>query len=116
MKIDNQQTDHAILLELGTRIAEYRLELALTQAELAQQAGISKPTIERVESGASAQMTSIIRILRALKLLAHMDHVIPEPGQKPMDLLKRKSKKRQRAPSKAQSKKQGKPWSWDDDA
>src|SRR3989337_163751 len=97
MKISKLLADDAILAEIGERVARRRLDLQLTQAEMAEQAGVAKRTVERIEAGASAQMSSIIRILRVLDLLPGLDRMIPEVGPRPMDLLKRKSKVRQRA-------------------
>ncbi|NTW69857.1 MAG: helix-turn-helix domain-containing protein, partial [Chlorobiaceae bacterium] len=64
MKIEGLLSDEAILGELGKRLAQRRLELQLTQEMLAEQAGVSKRTVERVEAGATAQMSTMIRILR----------------------------------------------------
>ena len=58
MKISTLLADEAILTEMGARIARRRLDLQLTQAELAEQAGVAKRTLERIEAGASAQMSS----------------------------------------------------------
>jgi transcriptional regulator with XRE-family HTH domain len=58
-------TDDAILAEIGNRIARYRIDQQVTQADLAEQAGVSKRTVERVEAGASVQFSTVIRILRA---------------------------------------------------
>ncbi|MEA3348490.1 MAG: helix-turn-helix transcriptional regulator [Pseudomonadota bacterium] len=116
MNISKLLTDDAILTETGKRIAQCRLNHQLTQAEVAEQAGVSKRTVERIEAGASAQMSTIIRILRVLDLLPGLDHLIPEPGPKPIDLLKLKGKVRQRASSNRQSKQANKKWSWGDGA
>lgn len=116
MHISKLLTDDAILAETGKRIARCRLDHQLTQAEVAEQAGVSKRTVERVEAGASAQMSTIIRILRVLNLLPGLDHLIPEPGPRPMELLKLKGKVRQRASSKRQLNRANKKWSWGDDA
>jgi DNA-binding XRE family transcriptional regulator len=51
MKITPQFTDEGILRELGARLAGVRLGHNLTQAALAEQAGVSKRTVERLESG-----------------------------------------------------------------
>ena len=115
MKIDPILADEAVLEELGGRLAQRRLELQLTQAELAEQAGVSKRTIERVEAGATTQMSTMIRILRALDLLGRLETLIPEVGPRPMDLLKLKGKERQRAARK-RSEKIDQPWQWGDDA
>jgi hypothetical protein len=61
-------------------------------------------------------MSSIIRILRVLELLPDLDVMIPEATVRPMDLLKRKGKVRQRATSRSRADRPEPPWSWDDDA
>ncbi|NOX42662.1 MAG: transcriptional regulator [Gammaproteobacteria bacterium] len=114
MKISKLLTDDAILAEIGGRVARRRLDLQLTQADVAEQAGIAKRTVERTESGASAQMSSMIRILRVLDLLPGLDGLIPDAGPRPMDLLKRKGKVRQRASSRRRTDRPDKPWSWDE--
>ena len=116
MKITNLLSDEAILAEIGGRIARRRLDLQLTQADVAEQAGIAKRTLERIEAGASAQMSSMIRLLRVLDLLPGMNQLFPETLASPMDMLKRKGKQRQRASSRRVSEDQGEAWSWDEDA
>ena len=117
MKITKLMVDEAILAEIGARLARSRLEQHLTQANLAEQAGVSKRTVERIESGASAQMSSIIRILRVLNMLPGLDLMIPEAGPSPMDLLRHRGKVRKRASSRGRSDRPSdKPWSWDDKA
>ncbi len=114
MKISKLLADDAILAEIGERVTRQRLDLQLTQADVAEQAGVAKRTVERIEAGASAQMSSIIRILRVLDLLPGLDRMIPEAGPRPMDLLKQKGKVRQRASSRRRDR-TDEPWSWDDD-
>ncbi len=45
MDITTQLSDGAILTELGARIGRCRVDLGLTQAALARQAGVSKHTL-----------------------------------------------------------------------
>ncbi len=116
MKISKLLTDDAILVELGERISSRRLELQLTQAEAAEQAGIAKRTLERIEAGHSAQMSSLIRLLRVLDGLQGLEGMIPESGPRPMDLLRRKGKLRQRASKRRPSDRPGKPWTWGDES
>ena len=59
MKISKEIGDKAIVRELGERLARTRLERNLTQAELAEQAGIAKRTLERIEAGGAAQLDSL---------------------------------------------------------
>ena len=100
MKITRQTTDEAILSELGGRFARVRLDRNLTQAQLAEQAGISKRTVERLESGSVAtQMSGFIRVCRALDLVERFELLIPEPVPSPVQQLKMQGRTRQRAAS-----------------
>lgn len=114
MKIDRLMTDEAVLCELGGRLARCRIELGLTQAKLAEQAGVSKRTVERIEAGATTQTVTLIRILRELHLLERMETLAPETGPRPMDLLKLKGRERMRAPRKGGNP-SAKPWQWSDE-
>ncbi len=114
MNITKMMTDEAVLAETGKRIARYRIDQQMTQAALAEQAGVSKRTVERVEAGASVQFSTIIRILRTLHLLPGLDRMIPPPSPRPMDLLRQKGKIRQRASSASSLIEvgAGEKWSW----
>lgn len=116
MNISKLMADDAVLAEIGTRIARYRIEQQVTQAELAEQAGVSKRTVERVEAGASVQLATIIRILRILDLLPGLDQLLPEPSPRPMELLKQKGKVRQRASSGSRPEKAPEAWAWGDES
>lgn len=100
-------TDSAILAETGRRLARCRLNAGLTQSALAFEAGISKRTLERIEAGESVQLANFVRLLRALGLVENLAALVPpdEPG--PMDLLRMRGKRRQRASSARATKAQG---------
>lgn len=51
MKISKDLTDETVLEELGGRLSAARIERRRTQSALAVQAGVSKQTIERMQSG-----------------------------------------------------------------
>ena len=114
MKIDRLLTDEAILTELGGRLAQGRLELQFTQEMLAKQAGVSKRTVERIEAGATAQMSTLLRLLRVLQLLDRLETLVPEVGSRPMDLVKLKGKARKRAAARGKHGDAG-PWHWGDE-
>lgn len=114
MKITDLLTDDAVLAELGARIAGRRVELQLTQAAVAEQAGIAKRTLERMEAGQTSQLSTLVRVLRVLGAASGLDGLIPESGPRPMDLLKQKGKLRQRASGKRAAQATGKPWQWDE--
>jgi transcriptional regulator with XRE-family HTH domain len=118
MKISKLLSDEAILREIGERIARRRLDLQLTQAAVAEQAGVAKRTLERIEAGASAQLSSLLRIFRVLELLPGLELLLPESQPSPMELLKHKGKQRQRASGSRESDgvEESQPWSWDDNA
>lgn len=115
MEITDLLTDDAVLAELGVRIAARRLDMQLTQAAVAQQAGIAKRTLERMEAGKTSQLVTLIRVLRVLDAAAGLNSLISEPGARPMDLLKRKGRVRQRASGQRLAKATGEPWHWDDE-
>ncbi|MBP6422392.1 MAG: helix-turn-helix domain-containing protein [Propionivibrio sp.] len=114
MKITGLLTDDAVLAELGARIAGRRVELQLTQAAVADQAGIAKRTLERMEAGQTSQLSTLVRVLRVLDAASGLDRLIPESGPRPMDLLKQKGKVRQRASGKGAEQATVKPWQWDE--
>ncbi|HKB57717.1 MAG TPA: helix-turn-helix transcriptional regulator [Lacunisphaera sp.] len=98
MKLINQATDETILGELGARLAQARLDKNFTQAQLATQAGISKRTVERLESGmAGTELSAFIRVCRVLDLIGRLEALIPEAAPSPMAQLKSGGRKRRRA-------------------
>ncbi len=117
MKIDLNTTDDAVLAEFGKRLARLRLERNLTQSQLAREAGISKPTLQRLESGAVAtQLSGFLRVCRTLGLLERFEALIPEAMSSPMEQLKRQSRKRQRASGKKAAPAKTKKWTWGDES
>jgi transcriptional regulator with XRE-family HTH domain len=115
MKLSNDNSDEAVLKEIGNRIAQYRLNQDKTQAALAQEAGVSSRTMTRVERGHSVQSSSLIRILRALKLVENLDRLIPEPLVSPVQQLIMQGKQRKRASSKPGKPPKKGTWSWGDE-
>jgi transcriptional regulator with XRE-family HTH domain len=104
-----------ILGELGGRLAKIRLDRNLTQAQLATQAGVSKRTAERLESGAVAtQLSGFIRMCRVLDMIERFDLLVPEPVPSPVEQLKLAGRKRQRASAAKPAKFPAKKWQWGD--
>jgi transcriptional regulator with XRE-family HTH domain len=114
-------TDAAVLSELGRRLERHRLERNLTQRELASEAGIGQATVQRAERGESVQLTSMIKLLRALELLAGLDFAIPESIDLPVAQLQREQRKRRRRARGRRGRRGGppaesaeEPWRWGD--
>ena len=116
MGITTLMTDDAILAEMGRRMARYRIDSQITQARLAEEAGVSKRTIERIEAGASVQFSTIIRVLRVLDLISGLEELFPETVARPMALIKQKGHQRKRASSGRRSDQLSEKWSWGDGA
>ena len=125
MKVYSDLTDPAALLTLGQRIEQHRIAANLTQAELAEQAGIGKRTLERIERGQGTELLTFIRVLRVLQLIEGLDRLIPELPVSPIAQLKLRGKQRQRvthARATAEDAEptgssghaaEAKPWTWD---
>lgn len=115
MKIDHYSTNEAVLTELGNRLARLRLDRNLTQIQLANEAGISKNTVQRLESGAvAAQLSALLRVCRVLGLMENFDSLIPEPAPSPIAQLKLQGRKRRRATGRKAAAGVSKKWSWGD--
>ncbi|MBC8374894.1 MAG: helix-turn-helix domain-containing protein [FCB group bacterium] len=69
MNIKNSTKTDAVLKEVGARLTQQRVLAKLTQAGLAEKAGVSKRTVERIEAGSSIQLSTMIQVLRVFKLL-----------------------------------------------
>lgn len=130
MSITDLGTDAAVLSELGRRLARHRLERNWTQADLATLAGVGQATVQRAERGDSIQLTSLVKLLRALDLLRDLDLAIPATIALPIAQLERERRKGRRrarasrrgdkrrgagglAPSAGPAEEQ--PWRWGDE-
>lgn len=85
-----------ILQRLGGRIRDYRIRMEMTQAELAEQSGVSMGTIVRIERGDAVSVLLFISILRTLGVLENIEMLLPELGISPMLLRKMQGRKVQR--------------------
>ncbi len=114
MRIPDLNTDKAVLEELGSRLRDLRLSRNVSQAALAKEAGMARFTLQRIEDGQPSSMTNFIRLLRSLDLLDELDGLVPESADRPVDQLRRRSKRRRRAGSPRKAESAG-PWKWGDE-
>jgi len=111
----NLMSDDGVLEEIGQRVSRRRIDIGLTQAELASKAGVGRATVERLEAGHSAQLTSFIRVLRVLGLIDVLLDALPEAGVRPLDLVRRQKKQRRRASGRRKKTDVlAEPWVWAD--
>jgi len=115
MKIQDLQTDEAMLEELGRRLAQQRIEMNLTQSDLARQAGVGKRTLERLEAGETTQTRTLFRILRELDLLSRLEVLMPEPKVRPRHIAKEGGRLPQRATKTKPSRDAAGEWKWGDE-
>lgn len=117
MRLAIYATDDAVLRELGGRLARLRLDRNLTQAQLAERAGVSKRTVERLESGSVAtQLSGFIRVCRVLGLVERFDLLVPEPAPSPIEQLKLRGRRRQRASTQKRARAVSGKWQWGDES
>lgn len=115
MKITNQLTDAAVFTEVGRRLAQARLQRGLTQEALAQEAGVGKRTVERLEAGkGEPQLSVFLRVCRVLGLLERLDAILPEQILSPLTELQLRGRTRKRVRSKKGPPASERPWKWGD--
>jgi len=98
----------AILLEIGRRIQQERLNQNLSQAELSRKAGVSRKTMTNLETGEGCSLVTLLSVLRGLGRLDQLDTFLPDPGISPIELAKLQGKVRKRATGKRKTKGQKK--------
>ena len=90
-------TTEEVLHEIGSRLRAYRLQQNVTQAELAEVAGVGHATLKRAESGENVRLETMVRILRALGRLEALDSFLPPPLVSPIQLAEQRERARRRA-------------------
>lgn len=86
----------AIAEVIGQRLKQARLNLDLTQLEVAERAGVGRKAVLNAEKG-KAQLEILVAILQALDLTTQLDHFLPPQPPSPIQLAKLQGKQRQRA-------------------
>lgn len=96
MKTDSM-SDAAVLAEIGQRLQIHRLNQNLSQAYVAEKAGISRRALQKLEGGQPCTLALLVRVLRALGQLDALDAFVPKPDFSPIQLAKLKGRERKRA-------------------
>jgi transcriptional regulator with XRE-family HTH domain len=115
MHLEPLLTDDAILKEIGHRLSQLRLNRNLTQAEVAAEAGITRPTLVRIEKGMPTDLVSFLRLIRALNLLDGLDGLIPAQSISPVERALAKRENRQRARKPSRNTATSRVWKWGDE-
>lgn len=112
MRITGNDSEKAILTQLGERIKQYRISLNITQSELAEKCGISLSTLARMENGEDTKFSNVIKILAEFNLSDNLDLLIPEPKPDYKAIFEEKSTRKRARPDK---KGTNNAWVWGED-
>ena len=94
-------TNNRIEEILGKRLKEHRLQYNITQNELAIKTGMSRVSISKIERGKGVNLSSLIEIMRGLRILENIEGLIPEQEVSPIEIIRLKNKsKKKRASTK----------------
>lgn len=86
----------ALSERLGERLQLARLNQDLTQAQVAEQAGVSRKAVINAEKG-KASLEVFVALLQALNQVSQLDQFLPPQTVSPLQLAKLQGKRRQRA-------------------
>ena len=111
---DDMATSRQIELEIGQRLARLRLARNVTQAALAERAGIGLRTLRRLEVGEPSTLDTFLRVATALDLEEAILSALPEWDIRPIERVSKKGSERRRA-SPASGKPAQSTWTWSDE-
>ena len=100
--------------ELGKRLKNRRLDMNLSQEEVAERSGLARRTISAIENGEGSTLTTLIALLRALEALDTLEGFLPDPGISPMAMITLKDDVKKYA-SKPRKTPPATPWKWGDE-
>lgn len=90
-------TSDQIEAALCKRLESIRLSRNITQAQLAEEAGVSPRTIGRLEKGQGVSMDTFIRIMMALNIQQNLEALLPDPSVRPIERIGMGAGERKRA-------------------
>ncbi len=100
-----------IAVEIGHKLERLRLSRNITQAELAENAGVSERTLRRLEAGQGATLDTLIRIMTGLQIQENLQLLLPDPRIRPIERVRSGGRERQRS-SPQNIRKKVAPWEW----
>ena len=94
-------TSDEITAELGLRLKAVRLSQSLTQADLAERAGISVGTVKSLERTGQSSVASLVRVVQALGLTDQLQSLFVLKVQSIAEMEQAQLAQGRRAPRKA---------------
>ena len=114
MKITADNNNLAIMKELGERVKRSRLDMQLSQKELAERAGISARRLSTIENSGDVRLEILIRVIRAMGLIENLNVLLPELDFNPED-YRTLGKSRQRVSKRKNQEEHSSGWKWGDE-
>jgi len=90
-----------------------RLSRNTTQAQLAEDAGVSLRTIGRLEKGEGVSLATFIRVMKALGIQHSLEALLPDPTVRPIERVRIGGGERKRARPTPSGPERPR-WSWGD--
>lgn len=90
-------TNLQILVQLGQRIRRKRVNMNLSQIDIAEKSGVSRRTVQAIEAGHSISLVNLIAILRSLDALDSLDSFLPPVEISPLLMAKMEGREKKRA-------------------
>ncbi|MDR0970158.1 MAG: helix-turn-helix domain-containing protein [Lentimicrobiaceae bacterium] len=81
-------TDTALIEGIGWKLRELRIEMNMTQIELADAAGVGISTVREAEKGNNISLAKLVRILRALRRLDILEPFFAPKPDSPIAMSK----------------------------
>ena len=112
----SQKTTHinskAIERDLCKKLERIRLLKNISQAKLAEAAGVSRRTISRMENGEGISLDTFIRVMQALNLTDQLTAMLPNSEIRPIERVGRKGNGERKNASSPRTPKKTKKWEW----
>ncbi len=108
------KTSQQIGAAIGSRLARLRLSRNVTQAMLAEDAGIALRTLRRLEAGNPSTLDTFLRVAVALDLGDAILGAIPTGQIRPIERVSRTGSERQRARPRPREDRDP-TWAWGED-
>ena len=103
----------ALIGSLSERLRNYRIDMGLTQKQLAEKSGVSLRCIQHLENKEDVQVSNLCKVMIALGLSDRITELVPDVSRRPSDyLVKESPRKRVRA---KKSDADAAPFTWGDD-
>jgi transcriptional regulator with XRE-family HTH domain len=98
-------TDDQVLEKLGAELRRMRLERNLTQATVAERAGVDRTTVVKLEAGNANSLINLVQVLRALGRLDVLDNFHQEQKPTPFMVVEMQEKYLRKQRKRASTKK-----------